>query len=98
MGYSKESYLKAKTILDRRRIESENALEERRNILFNRSPEARELERRIARTSLDAARAVYSGKDVKSELENLKIKNQTSQKRIDDIIGTIFGKEDKPYL
>ncbi|MBQ5562946.1 MAG: ATP-binding protein [Clostridia bacterium] len=89
MGYSKESYLKAKTILDRRRIESENALEERRNILFNRSPEARELERRIARTSLDAARAVYSGKDVKSELENLKIKNQTSQKRIDDIIAKL---------
>jgi len=89
MGYSNESYLRAKAILDRKRIKSEKALEERRSILFKRSPEARELERRIARTSLEAARAVYNGKDVKSELEKLRIQNQATQKRLDDIIARL---------
>lgn len=86
MGYSRESYLKAKAILDRKRLESEKALEQRRAILFGRSPEARELERKIARTSINAARAVYNGKDVKTELENLRKQNLATQKRLDDII------------
>ncbi len=90
MGYSRASYMKAKEILDKRRMDSEMELEKRRKILFSRSAEAMELERKIARTSINVARAVYNGKDVKSELENLKRQNLETQKKIDQII-TKFG-------
>lgn len=89
MGYSKESYLKAKEILNKKRIKDEADLEKRREILFRRSPEARELERRIAQTSLNAARAVFSGKNAKNELENLRKQNQATQKKLDDIIASL---------
>ena len=56
-GYSKETYLQAKQILERQRLRDEQELEERRINLFSLSPRAMEIEREVAQTSLAAARA-----------------------------------------
>lgn len=89
-GYSKETYLQAKQILERQRLRDEQELEERRINLFSLSPRAMEIEREVAQTSLAAARAVFAGGGLRTQIENLKAKNLLLQKELKDIIES-FG-------
>ena len=90
MGYSAEIYELAEGELEKRRLRSEQALEKRRSLLYARSPRAAELERRIAKTSVAAAKEVFGGADLHSRLEELKRENLSLQKELETIL-TGFG-------
>ena len=90
MGYSSEIYEEAERKLERRRILSEQELDKRRNILFLRSPRAEKIEQTIAKTSVAAAKAVFGGADIKTELEALKRKNLALQNELNEILKS-FG-------
>ena len=89
MGYSREIYEEAETIMERRRLFAEQEAEKRRNLLYMRSPRAEQIVHDLARTSVKAAKAVFGGSDVKKELEKLKIKNQAMQKDLKKIISEL---------
>lgn len=89
MGYSREIYEEAETIMERRRLFAEQEAEKRRNLLYLRSPRAEQIVHDLARTSVKAAKAVFGGSDVKKELEKLKIKNQAMQKDLKKIISEL---------
>lgn len=89
MGYSSEVYDEAEAKLERRRILSEQELDKRRRVLFLRSPRAEKIEQTIAKTSVAAAKAVFGGADIKTELEALRAKNLTLQKELYDIIKSL---------
>lgn len=86
MGYSPEIYQSAEKKLEHRRMFSEQELEKRRNILYMRSPRAEEIEQEIARTSVAAAKAVFGGADIKSELSCLRTRNIALQQELAEII------------
>ena len=86
MGYSAETYSKARELLEKQRIHNEQELEKRREILYQRSPRAKQLEQEIARTSISVARVIFKGGNVKSEMEKLKEKNLKAQKELENII------------
>ncbi len=86
MSYSAEIYNTAEQEMQKRRTEAEAALEQRRSILYARSPRAEEIEHKIARTSVAAAKAVLGGADVKTKLESLKETNLALQKELTQIL------------
>ncbi len=86
MGYARDVYDEAEKKLERRRMYNEQALEKRRQILYQRSPRAEELVHLTAKTSIAAARAVFSGADAKNELEKLKVKNLAYQDELHQIL------------
>lgn len=86
LGYSREVYDEALEKLQKRRLFSEQELEKRRDILFTLSPRAEQIEHELAKTSIAAARAVFSGSDIKTELYKMKLKNQSLQKELSDIL------------
>ena len=86
MSYSPEVFEAAEKELEKRRLKSELDLEKRRSILFARSPRAEEIERMIAKTSVAAARAIFSGADRREKLEKLKNQNLALQKELGNII------------
>ena len=86
MGYSREVYDEALEKLEKRRLYSEQELEKRRQRLFEFSPRAEQIEHQLAKTSIAAAKAVFSGADIKTELESLKTKNQALQQELNDIL------------
>ena len=86
MSYSPEIIEAAEKELENRRLQSEMELEKRRNILFARSPRAEEIEQIIARTSVAAAKAIFSGADRREKLEALKNQNLALQKELSGII------------
>lgn len=86
MGYSQEIYQAAEKKLERRRIISEQELDTRRSILYQRSERAEMIERMIAKTSVAAAKAVFGGADIKNELAQLKKKNLALQQELAQII------------
>ena len=69
MGYSNGTYTQAREILEKQRIRNEQELENRREILYKRSPRAKQLEQSIARTSISAARIIFKGGNVKEEMD-----------------------------
>lgn len=86
MGYSASTYAKAREILEQQRIKNEQELEKRRNILYMRSPRAKQLEQNIARTSISVAKVIFKGGNVKEEMEKLKESNLQCQKELESII------------
>lgn len=89
MSYSSEVYKEALRVMENRRTEAEMKLERRREILYARSPRAEEIERKIAHTSVAAAKAILvNGEDLRTKLEELKQRNLTLQKELKDIIAS----------
>ena len=86
MSYPSDVYAQAMSVLEKRRIFSEQELEKRRELLFARSPRAQQLERMIGRTSAAAAKTVLAGGDVRAALEELRDKNLSLQKELAGII------------
>lgn len=86
MSYSPEIFEAAEKELEKRRLHSEMDLEKRRSILFARSPRAEEIERMIARTSVAAAKAIFSGADRREKLEALRDQNLALQNELNGII------------
>ncbi len=86
MSYSIEVNKEAVAIMKRRRDDAENDLERRREELFKAAPRAAEIERELARTSVAAAKSVFSGSDIKQELLRLKEKSRSLQNELAAII------------
>ena len=86
MGYSAEIYQEAEKAMELRRLNSEEQLNIRRKNLFSRCPRAAEIENLIARTSIAAAKAVFGGANIKTELAKLKDSNLALQKELSDIL------------
>ena len=86
MGYSNGTYTQAREILEKQRIRNEQELENRREILYKRSPRAKQLEQSIAKTSILAARTIFRGGNVREEMEKMKEKNLKAQKELESII------------
>ncbi len=88
MGYSREIYRKAEDELNRRRQKAFTDAEKRRERIYAELPEVRELETKLTRTGVAAARAVFAGGDTKTELEKLRSENLRIQAEIRRILGT----------
>jgi len=86
LGYSGSAYAQAREILEKQRIRNEQELENRREILYKRSPRAKQLEQSIARTSISAARIIFKGGNVKEEMQKLKETNLAAQAELESII------------
>ena len=79
MGYSKKVSDKAAEIIRERHMKAERDCDFRRDMLFEKLPEAQEYERKIASCAIEAGRAVVKGGDVKTELEKLRVKSLSLQ-------------------
>lgn len=75
MGYSREIYDKANEILSRRRQKAFYDAERRRDEIYTKLPQVREIEKQLSKTGFSAAKAVVSGKDTKTELLKLRDEN-----------------------
>ena len=75
MGYSREIYDKANDILSRRRQKAFYDAERRRDEIYQKLPQVREIEKQLSKTGFAAAKAVVSGKDTKTELIKLRDEN-----------------------
>lgn len=85
MGYNKDIYEKAKTILSERRNRALSDAENRKNIFYGKYPEAEKIDYILSSTAIKAGKAVLSGKDAKTELEKLKKENLALQNRLEEI-------------
>lgn len=72
MGYSSEVRKKSIDTIKERKLSAERNADYRRDMIFEKIPEAREYERKIASCAIKAGRTVIRGGDVKKELEKLK--------------------------
>jgi len=86
LGYSNSTYAEARAILERQRIRNEEELEKRRELLYARSPRAKQLEQDIAKTSIAAARIIFKGGNLREEMEKLKDRNMKAQRELESII------------
>lgn len=71
MTYSREIFTQAYNIIDERRRKAEAVAQRHTDEIYEKFPEIEDINRRIRSCSIAAARAVFSGADVKSELERL---------------------------
>lgn len=86
MPYSKDTYLKAESILSERRNKNSSEYEKRRNDFFLAFPRAKEIERLLCTTATAVGRAVLSGENVREQLEKLKKENLALQQELRNII------------
>ncbi len=86
MGYSKEIYAEAVAEMEKRKLLSEQELDQRRMILYAKSPRADRIERELVKISVAAGKAVLSGSDIKTQLEQLKQKSLALQNELDGIL------------
>ena len=86
MAYSREIFLEAQKQIESRRMKAEHELDQRRAELYSREPRAEEIERELVRISVNAGRAVLSGKDKTSSLNALREKSLGLQKELADIL------------
>lgn len=89
MGYSKEIYDQVQQNLYRLRVQSWEKLEQRKKMFFERFPEAAEIEKKLASTALESARAVLRGANSKEELDSLREKNSELRGRLRDILESV---------
>ena len=94
MGYSKEIYDIVRQKLYEMRVKSLEELERKKKLFFARFPEASEIEKRLALTALDSARAVLEGHDAKKELEVLRERSISLRNRLSEILKSVNLPED----
>ena len=88
MGYSREVYDAAAAELERRRADARaraNALHER---IAARHPRVRDIEREMARSAMQVARAVLDGGDVEAAVERIKDQNLRLQTELAAILAS----------
>ena len=85
-GYDREVYEAADRILRERRREAELTQEKRRTVFYSLCPEARELEQRLAKTAVYAAKAVLGGKSAREQLELLRVENLRLHSRWEELL------------
>lgn len=86
MTYSKEIYSNAFKIIDERRAKANADAARKTEEIYNRLPIVEDINRRLTSCSIAAARAVFSGKSVKDELEKLSQISLTLQKNQAEVL------------
>lgn len=94
MGYSKEIYDKVQKELYDIKIEAVDELNRKKDILYNRFPEAAEIEKQLSATAIKAARAVISGANSKDELLKLRQTTKNLCERLTQILKSVNLPED----
>ncbi|MDO4199693.1 MAG: ATP-binding protein [Clostridia bacterium] len=94
MGYSREIYDKVRQELYEFRIQSWEELERKKKLFFARFPEASEIEKKLALTAIDSAKAVLGGSDTKKELESLRERSVSLRSRLSEILKSVNLPED----
>lgn len=89
MGYSKEIYDKVQKELYDIKIEAVDELNRKKDILYNRFPEAAEIEKQLSATAIKAARAVISGANSKDELLKLRQTTKNLRERLTQILKSV---------
>ena len=94
MGYSKQTYIKAKKILKQRRIQAEETASLHRAEVAKKCPELLDIERQMAETGLSAIKTVCTGVDAKPIIDKLSKKNLELQACRKEILLTYGYPED----
>lgn len=89
MGYSKEIYDKVQKELYDIKMEAVDELNRKKDILYNRFPEAAEIEKQLSATAIKAARAVISGANSKDELLKLRQTTKNLRERLTHILKSV---------
>lgn len=89
MAYSREIYDSVRQKLYEMRVKSAEEQERKRKLLFARFPEAGEIEKELALTAIDTAKAVLGGSDAKKELESLRVRNASLRNRLSEILRSV---------
>ena len=94
MGYSKEIYDSVRQKLYEMKMTSLEKLEKRKKLFFARFPEASDIEKKIALTAIDSAKAVIVGSDAKKELKLLRERSILLRNRLSEILKSVNLPED----
>ncbi len=86
MGYSKETYAKAHSIMQDRRMNALREADLRKEQFYQKHPRAQQIERELSKTAAKAGKAVLSGANAKEELLKLKEANLSLQKELSAIL------------
>ena len=86
MGYSREVYDAAAAELERRRAEARARAAALHEQVTERHPRVREIEREMAQSAIQVAKAVLDGRDVESAVENIKSQNLALQAELAEIL------------
>ena len=86
MGYSREVYDAAAAELERRRAEARARAAAQHEQVTERHPRVREIEREMAQSAIQVAKAVLDGRDVESAVENIKSQNLALQAELAEIL------------
>ncbi len=86
MGYSSNVYKNAADRLFQRRLKAERDADRRREEIYKKLPQTKELERQISSSGVRAARAVIGGKNVVEEMKKLRDENLALQAELSEIL------------
>ena len=89
MGYSREIYDEVQKKLYRMRTEAWEELNKKKEIFYKRFPVARNIEKSLASTAVQAARAVLSGSNSVNELYKLREKNKILTQNLKEILESV---------
>ena len=84
MSYSDAVYSKAYNLLDNRRNRAENEAQARKNKIYADIPRVKEIENELSSFSVKAAKAVFAGGEVKTQLEILANKSAELKAELDE--------------
>lgn len=86
MSYNGTTFRRAKDVLSERRFNAEKTADQRREILYNRLPRLKEIDREISNTSIKTAKIVLNGGNVTEEMSNLRDRNLALQSEYNKIL------------
>lgn len=86
MSYSNTVYSNAQRMLEQRRSRAISECEDRKYRIYSKIPRAEEIERELSSCSINAARAVFSGGDTKTELELLSKRSKELKSELETIL------------
>lgn len=94
MGYSREIFEEVQNKLYKIRNNAWEDVAKKKEILYKRFPLAEEIEKKLASTAIESARAVLSGGDSRSELIKLRLKNKELRSELKEILASVNLPED----
>ncbi len=94
MGYSREIYDQVQKDLYQLRVDAWEELERKKKLLYKRFPRVAEIQKEIASTAIESAKAVLNGSGAKRQLERLREKNNVLKTELAGILKSIDLSED----
>ena len=89
MGYSREVYDAATAVLEKRRAEARARAAALHEQVAARHPRVPEIEREMAQSAIQVARAVLDGRDVDAAVERIKDRNLALQAELPSLLNSL---------